>query len=107
LRPFWEQLNNQIKDYYYKNNLPDSDEVKLSLVKQILNSREFSLTVNVPHYFNNKHLEDNLDLIETAICAFKLNLLNVKDIRAISNSFDLIVKQYVENMIVFDSEKAI
>lgn len=60
----------------------------------------------LPHY-NNRHMIDNLDLIETAIVAFKLNLLEYKDMRQIILAFDLIVKHYVENTIHLDTEEAI
>jgi hypothetical protein len=78
-------------------------EIKISTLKDVLKSREF-FESGVPKNLNGRSLTDNISLLETVVCIYRLNLLRAEDIKSIMIAFDLLSKHNLTTEVFMQNE---
>lgn len=78
-------------------------EINISTLKNVLKSKEFYYS-GVPKNLNGRSLTDNISLLETVVCIYKLNLLRAEDIKSIMIAFDLLSKHNLTTEVFMQNE---
>ena len=61
----------------------------------------------MPKYWHGRHMQQNCEMIETAVVIYKMALLSIKEIKSFITVFDLIARQYGSNQVLMSEPHSI
>lgn len=61
----------------------------------------------LPSFWNGRHIQQNCLIIETSLIIFKMGLLSLKEIKALSIVFELVSRTYASNQVLMSEPYSI